>query len=331
MNFYQDTKLNSLLLKKKLSFLSNMKKFKTERIIYFDAKYLSKIEPNIIISKPKETYINKFICRKENFPQNFLKKKLYPFHVKKYDSYIRNQSQSPKEGRWTLKEHIQYLQALEKFGINWRKMSDLIPSRTTTQIRSHSQKFYKKLKECKDIELGIDFTSRNIKNVNDMITHIKSVNKDYNIVTVFLYLSEKCYPDKNPKKENKLDNININNILTETINLNNINDESYFNNDIKKNVVNKNINMNQPIINNNFNVAPINNILITNINYFNGNNDSDPLFYSNNSNTSEHINKNMSLQNNPLNNNDIFNNFFNNINSKSLLDNYIIFENPINK
>ena len=47
-----------------------------------------------------------------------------------------------------------------------------------------------------DTELGIDFTSENINNINDMISHIKSVNKDYNIITVFLYLSEQSYQEK---------------------------------------------------------------------------------------------------------------------------------------
>ena len=171
-----------------------MKKFKTERIIYFNTKYLPKkfkIESDTILSKTEEGSKNKFICHKENiYHQHFLNKKVLHFHVMKYDSRDMKQKKIKKEGRWTLKEHIQFLQALDKFGISWKKISDLIPSRTPNQIRSHSQKFYKKLKACKDTELGIDFTSRHINNVNDMITHIKSVNKDYNIVTVFLYLSE---------------------------------------------------------------------------------------------------------------------------------------------
>ena len=61
-------------------------------------------------------------------------------------------------------------------------------------------------------ELGIDFTSENINNINDMISHIKSVNKDYNIITVFLYLSEQSYQEKNESNKCEL-NFDINNML----------------------------------------------------------------------------------------------------------------------
>ena len=70
----------------------------------------------------------------------------------------------------TLKEHIQFLRALAQYGENWKKF--FIPSRTFKQIRSHAQKFFKKMKMCEHKELGIDFTSKNIKNINDMINHI---------------------------------------------------------------------------------------------------------------------------------------------------------------
>ena len=63
--------------------------------------------------------------------------------------------------------------------------------KTHLQIRAHCQKYYNKLKKCKNTEYRIDFTSKNINNVNDMISQIKSVNKDYYIVKLFLYL-EKC-------------------------------------------------------------------------------------------------------------------------------------------
>ena len=148
--------------------------------------------------------MNKFISNnKKEISQTFLHKKRYIFRIEK------NNTPNQKDGRWTLKEHIQFLKALDKFGINginWKKISGLIPSRTTIQIRSHCLKFFKKLKKCKDERLKIDFTARNIKNINDMIRHVKSVNKDYNIVMVFLYLSEKCSFDKNSQNIYEVNN-----------------------------------------------------------------------------------------------------------------------------
>ena len=53
-----------------------MKKFKTEKIIYFNTKYLSKTKPNKLISNQKEKSVNNFICfKKKLFPTNFLAKK----------------------------------------------------------------------------------------------------------------------------------------------------------------------------------------------------------------------------------------------------------------
>ena len=43
------------------------------------------------------------------------------------------------------------------------------------QTRSHAQKFYQKLKMCKDDELSIDFTLDSINNIKDMINQIKSI------------------------------------------------------------------------------------------------------------------------------------------------------------
>ena len=299
-----------------------MKVFKTEKIIYLNdnTKYIPKIESDKILSKSIESSKDKFISVKEKSPQKFLNKKVCHFRIYKYDSVLEGQTNKPKEGKWTFKEHIQYLQALEKFGINWKEISKLIPSRTPEQIRSHSQKFYKKLKQCKDIELGIDFTSKHFKNINDMIAHIKSVNKDYDIVTLFLYLSEKCFPNKKIKKDDKVENININNILSETININNNINDSLFNNDNKENIFDKKNKYERQIINNNLNNIYVNNILINNINYFNGINDSAPLtqFYLNSLINSNCINNNIILQNNPINNMD--NNYFYNNNSRIILD-----------
>ena len=245
-----------------------MKVFETDRIIYFNTKSLSKMEPDNVLSIPKENTMNESICHKGNYHPNFLTKKVNRFRIEKLDSLIGEHSSNEKKGRWTLKEHIQYLQALEKYGINWKKISDLIPTRSSNQIRSHSQKFYKKLKKCKDVELGIDFTSKNINNLNDMIAHIKSVNKEYNVINVFLYLSEKCFPNRKHKKKDKK-NKKIKNILNENISINNNISDPSFHNDIKESIINKEANINRQINNNNINNFPVNNIFINNINYYN--------------------------------------------------------------
>jgi len=311
-----------------------MKKLENVNIVSSKEKNKEKNELYIAISKPKLNHINKFICYKEVLSKKYLKRKKNRFRVDKYKYYYQNLKKDPKSGRWTLKEHIQFLQAIEQFGMNWEKISNVIRTRTHTQICSHAQKFCRKLKKCKSNELGIDFTSKNIKNIKDMISHIKSANKDYNIFTVLLYLSEKYKSNNKTRKKNNT-NFNINNILNEDFSENsdnNDNNDLFIEENNEENIIGRGEKINKQIINNNFNNAPINNIYINNIKIFNGFNSSDSLYYNylDNMINSNFIN-NISAQNiscNPYNNIYIFNNNLFNNTSNNLSDDFCIF-NPI--
>ena len=107
-----------------------------------------------------------------------------------------------------------------------------------------------------------------------MITHIKSINEDFNIVTVFLYLGEKHHKDIN---SNEKDKANINDILCEDVtksiignfnifyeNVNGENADNYINNN---NLNNSHANINFIENLNDFNA--INNLALLNQNYTN--------------------------------------------------------------
>lgn len=47
-------------------------------------------------------------------------------------------------GRWTQEEHAIFLQGLQKYGKSWKKISQMIPTRTLVQIRTHAQKYLQK-------------------------------------------------------------------------------------------------------------------------------------------------------------------------------------------
>ena len=199
-----------------------MKLFKTERVVYLKSK--SKPKSSKTLKRP--TLPTNPITKDNNINSNNLLGK--KFNVYKDIKFLVTHEIEPiDEGRWTLKEHIQFLQGLNKYGIKWRKVKTLIPTKTGDQIRSHAQKFYNKLKLYKDDELGIDFTNDNIKNLTDMINHVKNINSNYNIVTLFLYISEKIKAIKKSKKalkkaqkkqaldEDDYDYINDDNIVIE--------------------------------------------------------------------------------------------------------------------
>jgi len=52
-----------------------------------------------------------------------------------------------KMGRWTKDEHFRFLEALKYFGKEWKKVQEHVGTRTSTQARSHAQKFFNKLEK----------------------------------------------------------------------------------------------------------------------------------------------------------------------------------------
>ena len=289
-----------------------MKIFKTEKKIHFITKHIDMNVNNMISTKQKFQVFN------VNLNSNdLLGKKINVFKVRKFVTTYEMENKDLKIGRWTLKEHIQFLKAIDKFGIKWEKIKAFIPTRTPEQIRSHAQKFYNKLKKYKDEELGIDFTKENIENLKDIINHTRNINSDFNVVNLFLYITEKIYAikknekDKKSKaknKRNKNSNLNFDNFTKEH--------QNTFNNNINNSInINENSNKNElnylPSINNNFNNYPVNNISITNLNFINNYNVYNPFMnYLNDAlitNDINNINNNM-FHNNFQNLNNIKNN-----------------------
>lgn len=63
-------------------------------------------------------------------------------------------SSSGKEstGRWTREEHNLFVKGLELFGKGWKKIANLIKTRTVVQIRTHAQKYFLKLSKARNGE-----------------------------------------------------------------------------------------------------------------------------------------------------------------------------------
>jgi len=51
----------------------------------------------------------------------------------------------PSHGRWTKEEHEAFLEGLKKHGREWKKVAEMIKTRTSAQIRSHAQKYFFKM------------------------------------------------------------------------------------------------------------------------------------------------------------------------------------------
>lgn len=59
----------------------------------------------------------------------------------------RKNSDAFKTGRWTKEEHFRFLEALKLYGKEWKKVKQHVATRSSTQARSHAQKFFVKLEK----------------------------------------------------------------------------------------------------------------------------------------------------------------------------------------
>ena len=258
----------------------------------------------------------------QNKKVKFLTKKKEFFKIERISEVNQKGPKNPNfnDGRWEKEEKNQFIIGIVLYGNNWKKVKTLIKTRSAVQVRSHAQKFFKKMKSCKNDKLGIDFTLDSINNINDMIEHIKLVNPNYDIIHIFKELSHKFnakYKFKSSKKKNKLNkNENeINNLP--------INEEQEIINDKEKEKDNKNLMNNHIIINNNFDLNKQNNLnkgfILNNIDIFKFNN------Y--NTNNLININNNNDNQNNnfplPFNDNAL------KLNSNDLLKYYLLLNHNI--
>jgi SHAQKYF class myb-like DNA-binding protein len=56
-------------------------------------------------------------------------------------------SESKKTGRWTMDEHFRFIEALQRYGKEWKRVQQHVGTRSSTQARSHAQKFFVKLEK----------------------------------------------------------------------------------------------------------------------------------------------------------------------------------------
>ncbi|EAR86833.3 Myb-like DNA-binding domain, shaqkyf class protein (macronuclear) [Tetrahymena thermophila SB210] len=68
-------------------------------------------------------------------------------HSKAAGVNAQSSSAASQHGRWTKEEHQKFLEGLNIYGKNWKKVEEHIGTRTGAQIRSHAQKFFNRLEK----------------------------------------------------------------------------------------------------------------------------------------------------------------------------------------
>lgn len=82
------------------------------------------------------------------------------------------------QGRWTSLEHFKFLEALKKYGKEWQKVQQHVSTRTSTQARSHAQKFFVKLDK-KSLTLDEFLKDLDLKEVRETLLADGNDNVDY--------------------------------------------------------------------------------------------------------------------------------------------------------
>jgi len=160
-------------------------------------------EKKIIITTP--IIPHNLFCIAHNQKQTTISpKKASPPQLKK-KRYIDSDTGNTI-GRWSREEHKKFIEAIIKFGNNWKEVQDYVTTRTSTQARSHAQKFFEKIKKNKTLKffdcLNSDhcenFTNATILQLHDSYGN-KSKSEINNVVNKFLSLEYDA-----PKKRRKL-------------------------------------------------------------------------------------------------------------------------------
>lgn len=131
-------------------------------------------------------------------------------------------------GRWNKEEHSRFLAGCLLYKNNWKKVETYVRTRTSTQIRSHAQKFLKKL-EKKYFVTGLDMKPQS-ENINEELINDDLIKEEKN---------DEIKNENNTENKEKESDVNINkNELNEIKDLKNINKISMHIKEEKENKLN---------------------------------------------------------------------------------------------
>ena len=136
-------------------------------------------KPDKILETSSPLYENDANPNKSKFfsyepkKNDLVKKKMFKLRRKQDYSKYEKPNTNISHGYWAKSDHLKFIEALYLYDCSWKKIQLYIKNRTYGQVRSHAQKYYLKLKTFKDEELGLDFTTPNVKCLNDIIRIVK--------------------------------------------------------------------------------------------------------------------------------------------------------------
>jgi len=106
-------------------------------------------------------------------------------------------------GRWQPEEHQRFIEAIMKYGNEWKQVQKHVGTRSSTQARSHAQKFFVKIKKSNVLHLNIDLSKNSIKTLHEMANNLNS-DEYFNAIKAL-----NCVAFE--RKTNNISNCNISN------------------------------------------------------------------------------------------------------------------------
>ena len=103
-------------------------------------------------------------------------------------------------GRWTQEEHKRFIEALLKYGNEWKNVQKHVGTRSSTQARSHAQKFFVKIGKTKIENLNLDFENNSLKSLNQMASNLTQEQMCKAIKTLNKLAFDKKLPSKKQQK-----------------------------------------------------------------------------------------------------------------------------------
>ena len=171
--------------------------------------------------------------------KKLLKKKRFKVRTKKEEGDKETSNIYLRYGYWSKLDHNKFIEALYLYENDWTRIQEYVNDRTDKQVHSHAQKFFLRLKTFKDEKLGLDFTSSNVKCLDNIIYLIKQKELICGNYGKLLHIiSEKISFGKKPlkkeqeiitkKNEKKLNTFNYKNQISNIFNnFNNVNQMYY--------------------------------------------------------------------------------------------------------
>ena len=115
-----------------------------------------------------------------NSPKNFDQENLNNFELfnsSKYEIENDNYNNEFHTGRWTDEEHQKFIEGILEYGNEWKKVQQIIKTRSSTQARSHAQKFFLRVKKIIKNNGGNFNTNEKDKILGKIISNILPNNR----------------------------------------------------------------------------------------------------------------------------------------------------------